>query len=522
LTVSNNNPVISGSETGQDKMNFKIADIKDGGFLGDRVILSALKTMESSNMIKRGDRILISVSGGPDSTFLTYLFYLLRPALNLTLFGFCLDHMTRDGESTKDSLFVKKMYKELDIKLFQKRINVEEWCRLKRISFEKGAREIRLRELMEISEENNIDKIATGHNADDDIETFFMHLLRGAGTRGISGIKPVAGKFIRPLIEISGKDINSYLDRKKISYCVDRTNIENIYFRNRIRNILVPFIEKHFGGSFKRNVSRSLFILKDEDNFLGEYSSSKIKDISSVKKDAAGKSTVFIKIPVSKIMEENIAIRRRIIMSAIEMINGSLENISFKNVDDILGICKSGGESKTARPAGNIRVLKIGSYIYFINISYPDFLPDEFKFFFKKDADIKEREENKKIRVKIGARMRLKYFNLTLSAVLLKYDRDTIKLKQCKNMEAFIDYGKIKSPIVVKRWEKGDKFYPLGMEKEKKLQDFFVDNKIPLHLRKLIPIFIDKEKIIWVGGYRIDNRVKVTGGTSEVLHVKLF
>ncbi len=508
----------------ESTMIFRIKEIQKYGFARNSIILKVLETIESRNMIERGDRVLISISGGPDSTFLTHLFYLLRPVLGLDLFGFCLDHITRGGESTKDSLFVKKMCRELDIKLFERKVDVSRWCRSRNLSFQKGARLIRISKLLEISEKNNIDKIATGHNSDDDVETFFINLFRGAGARGLSGIKPVAGKFIRPLIAISRKDIESYLDRKKIAYCVDRTNVKNIYLRNRIRNILIPFISKHFGGSFKNNILRALRILKDEDDFLSGYSLSRLEDMASIKKDGEIREPVFIEIPIGKIIKEDIAVRRRIVLSAIEMVNGDLEDISFKNIDDILKICTHGGESKVIQPGGRIKVCKIGSKIYFINITHDEFYPDEFAGFLKKDVGAKKgrKRADKKVEVKIGEKMELNSFDRKLLTEIFKYDKDKISLKNAGNTEAYMDYSEIKLPIEVRVWEKGDKFYPLGMNEEKKLQDFFVDNKIPVHLRKSIPVFIDKEKIVWVGNCRIDERVKVTDNTREVLHLKLF
>lgn len=489
-------------------------------FARDKIIIKALKTIESYSMMKSGDRILISISGGPDSTFLTHLLYLMRPVLNLTLFGFCLDHMTRNGESTKDALFVEKLCRELDIELFRQKIDVQKWCRSNKFSFQEGARKLRMEKLLEISKENNIERIATGHNADDNIETFLMHLVRGAGARGLSGIKPVSGKFIRPLIDIFRKDIIAYLDNKKISYCVDRTNIENIYLRNRVRNILIPFISKHFLESFKSNVLRSINILKDEDEFLREYSVVKLAEIASMERSETGKYAALIKIPVLKIKGEARAVQRRIVLAAIEMINGTLENISFNNIDDILGICSSGGESKVIQPEEKIRVFKIGSYIYFVNVDYIRLLPDEFKQFLKSNGKVDTGKSGKEI--KVGTKIKLKDFNLELSSGLLKISKEKIKFNEVKNTEAFLDYAKIKPPIKVRIWKRGDKFYPLGMQKEKKLQDFFIDSKIPIHLRKLVPVFIDREKIIWVGKYRIDNRVRITEDTKEVLHLKLF
>jgi len=377
-----------------------------------------------------------------------------------------------------------------------------------------------MEKLLEISKENNIERIATGHNADDNIETFLMHLVRGAGARGLSGIKPVSGKFIRPLIDIFRKDIIAYLDNKKISYCVDRTNIENIYLRNRVRNILIPFISKHFLESFKSNVLRSINILKDEDEFLREYSVVKLAEIASIEKSKISKYAALIKIPVLKIKGEARAVQRRIVLAAIEMINGTLENISFNNIDDILEICTSGGESKVIQPEEKIRVFKIGSYIYFVNVDYIRLLPDEFKQFLKSNGKVDIGKSGKEI--KVGTKIKLKDFNLELSSGLLKISKEKIKFNEVKNAEAFLDYAKIKPPIKVRIWKRGDKFYPLGMQKEKKLQDFFIDSKIPIHLRKLVPVFIDREKIIWVGKYRIDNRVRITEDTKEVLHLKLF
>ncbi|MEA2016462.1 MAG: tRNA lysidine(34) synthetase TilS [Actinomycetota bacterium] len=502
-------------------MSSIIKEIQKYKFAKDAAVLKALKTVESGNMIEKGDRILISISGGPDSTFLTRLFYLLRPALKLEIFGFCLDHMTRGGESEKDSLFVRKMCGELDIKLFERKVDVKKWCRSKNLSFQKGARLVRISKLLDISEKNNIDKIATGHNADDSIETFFMNLFRGAGARGLSGIKPAAGRFIRPLIEISGEEIKSYLDKKKIAYCMDRTNVQNIYYRNRIRNILIPFISRNFGDSFKSNTLRALHILKDEDDFLSEYSLSRFKNIASMVEEAKEKRPVLVELPIKRIMKEEVPIKRRIILLAMEAVKGNLEDISFQNVEDILKMCTPGGESKVVRPEENIRVCKTADRIFFIDITKGRLIPDEFKELLK--GDVKAgRYLSRKKEVRIGESMKLEDFGLELSTGVLKYDRDKISVRDAGKMEAYMDYSKVKPPIKVRAWKEGDKFYPLGMDGEKKLQDFFIDNKAPLHLRKTIPVFEDNEKIIWVGSYRIDERVKVTANTGKVLHLKLF
>jgi tRNA(Ile)-lysidine synthase len=488
-------------------------------FAKDKAVIGAIKTIESFNMIDKGDKILISVSGGPDSVFLTQLLCFMIPVYKLKLYGFCLDHMTRGGESTRDSLFVKELYRKLGIKLFSRKIDVKKWCRSNNLSFQEGARRLRLEKLFEISEKNNIDKIAVGHNADDNIETFIMHLVRGAGARGLSGIKPVSGKIIRPLIETLRNNIIDYLKRNNISYCVDKTNLENIYFRNRIRNKIIPLIEKECrASSFRSNVMRSISILKEESEFLKEYSLDKLLKAALIKRNKSGEDVIFIKVPVLKISKEPVAVQRRMVLSALEMTGNTLKDISFKNVDDILGICTSGGEYKTVYPGKRSGVFKAGSYIYFVNTGIKVNLPAEIRSFLRGI-----RSDNKKGKeLKIGTRARLGALNMELQSELLRPGNKKINLNHVEKTEAFLDYDKIKPPLKVRNWKSGDKFYPLGMKKEKKVQDFFIDSKIPVNLRKLIPLFTDSEKIIWVGNHRIDDRVRVTKSTKRVLHLKLF
>ncbi len=205
---------------------------------------TVLEAVRDFNMLRCGDSILVSISGGPDSTFLAYMLYGLKDEFNLTLYGFCLDHMTRRGRSALDAAFVKKLCRKLDIRLFSEKIDARKWCRANKLSFQAGARKLRISRLKEISRKYNISRIAVGHNSDDNIETFLMRLIRGAGARGLSGIKPVSGNIIRPLINTSREDIMQYLEGRDIQYCMDHTNLENVYFRNKIRNRLIPFIRE--------------------------------------------------------------------------------------------------------------------------------------------------------------------------------------------------------------------------------------------------------------------------------------
>ncbi len=158
-----------------------------------------LKTIKKFNMLKINDKVLISLSGGPDSVFLTYFFKHISEEFKLNLFAFHLDHLTRDGQSTEDAKFVTALCKDLNIELFKEKLDVYNFCKERKLNFQEGARDIRKRLLIQYSEENKINKIAIAHTADDNVETFFMNLLRGSGLKGLSSIKPVDGKIVNKI-----------------------------------------------------------------------------------------------------------------------------------------------------------------------------------------------------------------------------------------------------------------------------------------------------------------------------------
>ncbi len=485
----------------------------------DKVVKEVFETIKTFKMVSSGDRVLLSISGGPDSTFLAHVFYLLVPVFKLTLYGFCLDHMTRSGESSKDVLFVESLCRRLKIKLIKQKIDVEKWCRSNKFSFQEGARRLRILELCKVSEKYNIDRIATGHNEDDNIETFLMRLIRGSGARGLAGIKPLSGKFARPLINTSRENILTYLNKEGITYCIDRTNLENIYFRNKIRNKLIPFITKNFLEKFKDNVTRSIKLIRDEDDFLKNYSNVLLKEITGFRQNRHKGAVVFLEIPVKEINDMPRAIKRRVMLSAIEKVKGDLEDITFKNIEDILKLIAagSGGESKEMMPTSKIKIYKTGEYVYFFNIDNIDLMPLELKSILNRTE-----KPQSPLEISIGKTMELKDFNLKLESKIIDPEKEKINFKDSGNREAWLDYGKINFPLKIRKWTRGDRFYPLGLKKEKKLHDFFMDIKIPMHLRKEVPIFCDSEKIVWIGNHRIDERVKITGRTTRALYLKLF
>jgi tRNA(Ile)-lysidine synthase len=521
----------------------------------DSLLNKVLSTISRFRMLQKGDSVLISVSGGPDSVFLADALNQIKAFYGLKLYCFHLDHKTRNGQSSKDAAFVRNFCGNIGLKLFSEERDVKEWCRQSRLSFQDGARRLRLDLLNETAEKNSIKKISTGHTADDNAETFLMHLLRGSGLRGLSGIQPVNGLFIRPLLEIFHSDILDYLAENRIPYCSDKTNLENIYSRNKIRNVLIPFINNNFTKNFVKNLSGTIDVIRQENAFIDDYGRKCLKSIAEIglgataaapgktasisRKTAGrfgkansmagepgvkGKSSYenkgtyaanqqflpeeSIKIPLIKLRAYPESVIKRIMISAIELINGDSVDIRRENLADITRLCFSGNERKELLFAGGITVIREGEYLYLSNA--PTKSTD-------RTAPVVD------IEIEIGFKQELEIANVKYLVEAFFGGSDFLKDKNIKSSEAYLDFEKIRFPVKVDYWHKtGERFVPLGLKDFKKIQDYFTDMKIPYGKRLHIPLFYDQEKIIWVGNYRIDERAKIDEQTKKIFHVKII
>jgi tRNA(Ile)-lysidine synthase len=467
----------------------------------DSLLNKVLSTISSFRMLQKGDSVLISVSGGPDSVFLADSLNQIKELYGLKLCCFHLDHKTRNGQSSKDAAFVRDFCGSIGLELFSEEIDVKQWCRQNGLSFQDGARRLRLGLLKEIAEKNSINRISTGHTADDNAETFLMHLLRGSGLRGLSGIQPVSGPFIRPLIEIFHTDILYYLAENKIPYCSDKTNMENIYSRNKIRNVLIPFINKNFSKNFVKKLSGTIDIIRQEDAFIEDYGRKCLKKIADI-------SAETISMPLVKLRAYPESVIKRIVISAIELLNGDSVDIRRENLADIARLCFSGNERKALLFAGGITAIRESENLYISNAPAKNI---------KRPAPVLD------IEIEIGSKQEMEIEGVKYLIEAFFGGSDFLKDKNVKNSEAYLDFEKIRFPVKIDYWHKeGERFVPLGLKDFKKIQDYFTDMKIQYGKRLNVPLFYDREKIIWVGNYRIDERAKIDGQTKKIFHIKII
>ena len=227
-----------------------------------------LQTIKRYNLIKSGDSIVIGVSGGPDSICLLHILNELKQELNFKIYVAHINHLIRK-EAGEETEYVQKFCKKLGIECFVKRIDVQKEAKELKRGTEETGRKVRYEFFDEILEKTKSNKIATAHNNNDKVETIIMNILRGSGTSGLKGIEPIReGKFIRPLIEIEREEIENYCIENKLEPKIDKSNNENIYTRNKIRNVVIPYIKQEFNPNITKTINRLSEVISEENEYL--------------------------------------------------------------------------------------------------------------------------------------------------------------------------------------------------------------------------------------------------------------
>lgn len=448
----------------------------------DKVLKKIEGTIDKYGLLEKNDRVLVALSGGADSVFLLNILLVLREKYNLHVFAAHVNHLLRGKDADEDENFCKKLCKEKGVPLFVKRENVALLAKEQSVSDEVAGRMVRYGFFYEIKEKEKINKIATAHNADDNAETSLYRFIRGSGVRGLAGIPYKNGDIIRPVLDVTRKEIEEFLKENNFSFVTDKTNFEEIYTRNILRLSLIPKIEKEINRGFKKSLLSNISLYNECADFLEECTENTFSGCARFN----GK---FVEIDRDKLLGNHSFIQKSVLKKAINALGS-------EDTSENVGFCITVLENKksSVNISGNITVESKYGKLYFYKEKAKPFIYENVSEY----VEIKE-----------------------TGAVITFSDCEKIEKNAGKNV-FFADKNKLCN-IMVRSKKDGDFFYPSGRKNQKvKLKDFFINNKIPSFLRNEIPIVCSGDDVVWIAGFRRDKRFEANENTTNILKMEII
>lgn len=318
-----------------------------------------IKTIEKYNLIQNGDKIVIGVSGGPDSICLLHILNNLKEKYNLQLFVAHVNHMIRENAKI-DEQYVVDFCKKIDIPVFVLHSDVLNLAKQQKISIEEAGRNVRYEFFNEVLEKTKSNKIAIAHNCNDKAETVIMNVLRGSGISGLKGIEAKRdNKYIRPLIECTREEIENYCKDHNLETRHDESNDENIYKRNKIRNIVIPFIKEEFNSNIISTINRLSVVATQEDEYINKIVEKEYNNICIDKKENE------IELNLKKFNDLDIVIKNRMILYVVNILQQHTKGIEKVNIEDIIKLCNNNIGNKFLVPTKGLKVLVKNKKILF-------------------------------------------------------------------------------------------------------------------------------------------------------------
>jgi tRNA(Ile)-lysidine synthase len=437
-----------------------------------------LKYIEKEKLFTRNQKILLTVSGGRDSTALVYLFHEAGFRFGI---AHCNFHL-RGKESEEDEAFVKNLARKLSVSFFSRRFDLTRLTGEKGISVQMAARDLRYAWFEELREKEGYDLIATAHHLDDQIETFFINLLRSSGIGGFHGILPKQGKLIRPLLFSYRKEIDEYIRRNNITFREDSSNQELKYLRNRIRHELLPVFSS-INPDFRKILTENISRVAEAEKIFEEAIEQKRGQLLQTDR---GITTISI---------SDLADLDPLPTYAYEIL--SPFGFNFAVVQDILRSLEDPSAKEFLSPTH--WVVKDRKNIVIRPLSSREIVSPVAEY-------------------TLGAKSKFLRSPIRLSIKKVPRNKD-FTIPTGKNFASF-DLEKVEFPLILRKWQKGDSFHPFGKDQHKKVSDFFIDEKFSPLEKQNTWLLCSGTKILWIVGHRIDNRFRITPRTKEVLCIE--
>ncbi len=445
------------------------------------------RIVEKEGLIERGDRVLVGISGGIDSTSLVHVLFELAKEIGFDLGAVHLNHLLRGEESERDERFVSSVANKLAIPLYTRRADAKKLAEERGLSVQHAGRDLRYGFFEEVADRHGYSKIAIAHNLDDQAETFLLRMIKGTGIRGLTSIPIKRGKIIRPFLHTYRSEIEDYAARKSITYVHDSSNDKTVYERNFVRKSIIPLMEQ-LNPLLKGKI---IALLEDLTAVNSRYDSVAKDFVKSRMRVVGGE----VDIEVAALCELDEETRFRVLIDAFLKIRPRFMPLRehMRLIDEILTSKKP--NLSLAMPEG-VRVRKVYD-----------------RLIITKKTSSKEITEV--FPISLG-KNRLEPFGCVMEASETSVDAETV-LKAGMSLAHF-DQDRL-GKLYVRTFRDGDRFYPLGMKNPVKLKDFFISQKIPKEDRRRIPLLLSDDHIIWVVGYRMDERHKITETTQKAVRI---
>jgi len=462
------------------------------------------RTISHLNLIPRGASVVVALSGGPDSVALVHVLVELAGQGDLSLAGLAhLNHGIRGEAAGRDERFCQELARELGLPFDAERTDVPALAAASRRSVEDAGRAARYAFLRRAAARLGADRIAVGHTRDDQAETFLLQLIRGAGPRGLAGIHPRVGPIVRPLIRTSREALRDYLAHGTFAFVVDETNADRALLRNRVRLELIPRLQQAFSPAIVQVLCREAEIARVDADYLESEAQVAFGGLVSQRGGV-------LDVDAGGLLEAPPALAWRVARAALRQAGGG-RFVGYEAVQRLLALARNGPGLSVLQFPGATACWQEGRL--HLRPGRRDALPEA-------GMNISP------ILLSIPGEAHIQALGLTLTARRAVWpDRDSLNggdLPAGAPDTALVDADTVPAVLAVRTRRPGDWFRPLGMSGRKKLQDFFVDRKVPRAERDRTPLVVDgADRIVWVGGHVIAEDFRVTGRTKAVVILKL-
>ena len=480
-----------------------------------------------------GEILVLGVSGGPDSLCLLHVIKRLAPALGIALHVGHLDHGIRGGEAEEDARYVTAICEAWDIPCTLERADVPALARAKGLAIEEAARRARYAFLADLARELGSSAVAVAHNADDQVETVLMHLLRGSGLAGLRGMRPsswvdemrlVEGaaraprmRLLRPLLYVWRAEIEAYCLAYGLRPRYDRSNLDLTYYRNRLRHELIPTLET-YNPNIRAVLRRTAEVVAADYELLRQQLEEAWTQVVVLDRSSGESGERYIVYDLPTLRTLPLGMQRSLVREGIHRLRRTLRNINWVHIDNAIGVLQDGHTGAVATlPQGLVIRLDYEQAIMadaeqvILAPTRPHLwaeplaVPMAGEVMLPRSSDAAPADDEWVLRTAMCERAAL--------SAAPEENRDPYV--------AYLDADRLQQPLSLRTRREGDAFYPLGLGHQQKLRDFMVNCKLPRHERATSPLLACGDEIVWVVGWRIDARYAVSEQTERVLVVRL-